>query len=96
MGFEEDIEMTRKIGGDLERLLGKRKAREVFDRIREDVLTENKLDPKCYAMTFETGDKIRRMINLKAYEYIRRELGLYKDYFSEDLYKKLRNDCGKD
>lgn len=92
MGFEEDIEMARKINGDLEKLVGKRKARETFDRIRNEVLVELKLNPNCYSLTFETGDKLRRTINLRAYEYIRIKLEDYRDYLSDDLYKKLKDD----
>ncbi len=92
MGFEEDIAMVRKINGDLEKLVGKRKARETFDRIRDEVLTELNLNPGCYSLTFETGDKLRRTITLRAYEYIRTKLKDYGDYFSDELYAKLKDD----
>lgn len=92
MGFQEDIEMVRRINGDLEKLVGKRKARETFDLIRDDVLRELKLNPNGYSLSFETGDWLRKLINLRAYEYIRKRLVDYKDYFSEELYKKLKDD----
>ena len=92
MGFEEDIKLARKFSGDLEKLLGKRKARVILDKIENEVLVEQGLDSKCYSLDFKTGDRLRKLCNLKAYEYLRKRLEGYQDYFSEELYKKLQND----